>query len=251
MKRKIKWQYPFALGLLILSTLLYGIHYLIFRDSQNIFFYLLHNIAFIPIQAILVGLVLDKILEKKEKEKVMNKLNMIIGVFFSEVGIKFVKKVSEYDLSLEKYKDDFIIKGNYTEKDLKVVHNCLSNYKGNLIMSGEAILSVGTALKSKRDFLIKLIENPVLLEHDNFTELLMAIFHLVEEMNYRGDLVQLSKEDIEHLTNDIKRAYNIIINEWIEYIIYLKNNYPYLYVSAISINPFLSGFVDENSRKFI
>ena len=54
-----------------------------------------------------------------EKEKVMNKLSMIIGVFFSEVGIEFVKKVSEYDLSLAKYKDDFIIKENYTEDIVK------------------------------------------------------------------------------------------------------------------------------------
>lgn len=251
MKRKIKWQYPFALGLLLLSTLLYGIHYSIFRDSHNIFFYLLHNIAFIPIQAILVGLVLDKILEKKEKEKVMNKLSMIIGVFFSEVGIEFVKKVSEYDLSLAKYKDDFIIKENYTEKDLRGVKTCLLKYKGNLAMDGKSILCVGNALKNKRDFLIKLIENPVLLEHENFTELLMALFHLVEEMNYRSDLELLTQQDIEHLTNDIKRAYNIIINEWIEYLIYLKNNYPYLYVSAVTINPFLSGFTTAGNKRFM
>ena len=38
----------------------------------------------------------------------------------------------------------------------------------------------------------------------------MALFHLVEEMNYRSDLELLTQQDIEHLTNDIKRAYNII-----------------------------------------
>ncbi len=58
-------------------------------------------------------------------------------------------------------------------------------------------------------------------------------------------------EDIEHLTNDIKRAYNIIINEWIEYLIYLKNNYPYLYVSAVTINPFLSGFTTAGNKRFM
>ena len=44
-------------------------------------------------------------------------------------GIEFVKKVSEYDLSLAKYKDDFIIKENYTEKDLRGVKTCLLKYK--------------------------------------------------------------------------------------------------------------------------
>mgnify|MGYP003456228755 FL=1 len=79
----------------------------------------------------------------------------------------------------------------------------------------------------------------------------MALFHLVEEMNYRSDLELLTQQDIEHLTNDIKRAYNIIINEWIEYLIYLKNNYPYLYVSAVTINPFLSGFTTAGNKRFM
>ena len=61
----------------------------------------------------------------------------------------------------------------------------------------------------------------------------------------------LTQQDIEHLTNDIKRAYNIIINEWIEYLIYLKNNYPYLYVSAVTINPFLSGFTTAGNKRFM
>jgi len=35
---------------------------------------------------------------------------------------------------------------------------------------------------SKRDFLLRLIENPNLLEHETFTELLLAYFHLIEEL---------------------------------------------------------------------
>ena len=240
MFKKIKWQYFFALGLLFLSSILFGLHYLIFRDSRNIFFYLLHNIAFIPIQVILVGLVLDKILEKKEKEKIINKLNMIIGLFFSEVGINFVKTVAEYDKSIEKYKNNFLVKENYSVKELLEIKNCLLKYKSSLELNEKAIISIGTELANKRDFLVKLIENPVLLEHETFTELLMAIFHLVEEMNYRTET--LSEDDTRHLTKDVKRAYDIIVLEWIQYLIYLKNDYPYLYSSAVAVNPFLSGF---------
>jgi len=109
-----------------------------------------------------------------------------------------------------------------------------------LELNEKAIISIGTELANKRDFLVKLIENPVLLEHETFTELLMAIFHLVEEMNYRTET--LSEDDIRHLTKDVKRAYDIIVLEWIQYLIYLKNDYPYLYSSAVAVNPFLSGF---------
>mgnify|MGYP000446885037 CR=1 FL=1 len=75
---------------------------------------------------------------------------------------------------------------------------------------------------------------------------LTPIMSVVED-----DLELLTQQDIEHLTNDIKRAYNIIINEWIEYLIYLKNNYPYLYVSAVTINPFLSGFTPAGNKRFM
>jgi hypothetical protein len=40
-------------------------------------------------------------------------------------------------------------------------------------------------LLSKRDFLVALMENPNLLEHESFTDLLWAVFHLVEELAVR------------------------------------------------------------------
>lgn len=87
--------------------------------------------------------------------------------------------------------------------------------------------------------MVKLIENPLLLDHDTFTELLMAIFHISEEFVYRCDIENLSDDDIKHLANDVSRAYNYIVIEWIVYIIYLKKEYPYLYNSAVLTNPFL------------
>ena len=40
-------------------------------------------------------------------------------------------------------------------------------------------------LISKRNFLLMLLENPNLLEHDAFTDLLRAVFHLTEELGFR------------------------------------------------------------------
>lgn len=38
----------------------------------------------------------------------------------------------------------------------------------------------------KRRFLIDLIENPVLIAHERFSEVLLALFHLMDELNSRG-----------------------------------------------------------------
>jgi len=53
-------------------------------------------------------------------------------------------------------------------------------------------------------FMLSLLENPNLLEHDSFTDLLLAIFHLSEELAARDTLVGLPQSDYEHLAGDIK-----------------------------------------------
>ena len=90
----------------------------------------------------------------------------------------------------------------------------------------------------KRDFLLRLLENPNLLEHDSFTDLLWAVFHLTEELSHRVDVKQLPEADYEHLSGDIERAYRLIISEWLDYMKHLKSNYPYLFSLSIRTNPF-------------
>jgi hypothetical protein len=90
----------------------------------------------------------------------------------------------------------------------------------------------------KREFMLALLENPNLLEHESFTELLWAVFHLTEELDNRENVKQLSDADLEHISNDIKRAYIALISEWLKYMKHLKNEYPYLFSLAVRMNPF-------------
>jgi plasmid maintenance system killer protein len=76
------------------------------------------------------------------------------------------------------------------------------------------------------------------LEHETFTELLRAVFHLTEELEKRNDLRQLPRADYEHLELDTERAYRILIYEWLQYMEYLMNEYPYLFSLALRTNPF-------------
>ena len=82
------------------------------------------------------------------------------------------------------------------------------------------------------------MENPNLLEHEGFTALLWAVFHLTEELDYRSDLSSLPDTDYNHISVDMKRAYLLVIIEWLAYIKHLKNNYPYLFSLASRVNPF-------------
>ena len=93
-------------------------------------------------------------------------------------------------------------------------------------------------LIDKRSFLLRLLENPNLLEHENFTELLWAVFHLAEELSHRPTVRGLPDTDYKHLAGDIKRAYGLLVREWLSYMEHLKANYPYLFSLAVRTNPF-------------
>jgi len=77
-----------------------------------------------------------------------------------------------------------------------------------------------------------------LLENESFTELLYAVFHLAEELAYRDDLRKSPVTDKTHLAGDIKRAYVLLVHQWLDYMAHLKTHYPYLFSLAMRTNPF-------------
>jgi hypothetical protein len=85
---------------------------------------------------------------------------------------------------------------------------------------------------------MRLLENPNLLEHDSFSNLLLAVFHLTEELAQRTDLHRLTAADLEHLAGDVQRGYLLLIKEWLAYLAHLQSRYPYLFSLALRTNPF-------------
>lgn len=77
-----------------------------------------------------------------------------------------------------------------------------------------------------------------MLEHRSFTDLLWAVFHLTEELIYRKDLTTLSDTDRQHLADDIKRAYILLIAEWVARMRHLQRDYPYLFPLVVRTNKF-------------
>ncbi len=127
---------------------------------------------------------------------------------------------------------------DWDEKEFKGVSERLKNYDFGVEIQKVSLVDLKGFLVGKRNFLLRLLENPNLLEHETFTELLMAVFHLTEELDSREDFRQLPDSDLEHLEGDIKRAYILLVSEWVDYMRYLKDNYPYLFSLAMRTNPF-------------
>lgn len=237
-----RWQIILGAILLFLSAALYFLHYLIFHDAHHIFIYLLGDIAFVPVEVLLVTLVIHGLLNIREKREKLEKLNMVIETFFSEVGNRLLVVFSDIDPNLSVIKKKLIIKTDWNEKDFINIHKWMKQYNYRIKIDELELNDLKEFLLEKRQFLLRLLENPVLLEHQPFTDLLMATFHLTEELANRTNYQNLTNQDTDHLKIDIERVYSRLVDRWIDYMKYLKNNYPYLFSLAMRTNPF-----DENA----
>lgn len=242
--KKIGWRMKIAILLILAAAILYTIQYLIFHEPRTELFYIGIDIAFLPIEVLLVVIVIESAISQREKGILLEKLNMVIGAFFSEVGTVLLDEISKFDKKSYAINKMLIINANWGDNDFINAKKTLKSMRYHLEISGddpdslEFLISTNNLLKSNRKFLLALLENPNLLEHETFTELLRAVFHLTEELEKRSNLTNLPKADYEHLNTDTERVYNLLIYEWLEYMEHLMNNYPYLFSLAIRTNPF-------------
>jgi len=237
MKKK-RWMLILAILLLTLSALMYFSHYLVFRDAHHIFIYLIGDIAFVPVEVLLVTLILHKLLEVREKKAMLEKLNMVIGLFFSEVGVRLLTFYPDFDKEAEKLCESFTVKAHWNEKSIKKAKKSIKRFSFHVNSKKGPLRELKSFLITKRNFLMSILENPNILEHEGFTDLLWAVFHLCEELSYRKDISNLKQKDLEHVSGDIKRVYKYLFLEWLDYMMHLKKNYPYLFSLALRTNPF-------------
>ncbi len=235
--KKNSWQIVLGIILIFISATAYYIHFLIFRDLHHILIYLVGDIAFVFLEVLLVTLVLHNLLEIRECRTRLEKLNMVIGAFFSEVGTRLIILFQELDQP-NGLKTELNFNDQWNRLDFNRVRNRIVSYQISPDTRKGDLEGLRSFLIQKREFLLRLLENPNLLEHELFTDLLWAVFHLTEELESRTHLDHLSREDHEHLANDIKRAYGHLLREWINYIEHLKNNYPFLFSLSSRTNPF-------------
>jgi len=227
-----------GLLLVLLSVFCYSLHYVVFRDSHHIFIYLLGDIAFVFIEVLLVTLIIHHMLSEREKRAMLKKLNMVIGAFFSEVGTDLLKFFAVFDKNAEKIAKHLIVDNEWSTEHFIQMQAVLQKHKYKMDSRTGDLQGMQSFIVGKRAFLLRLLENPNLLEHEEFTELLWAVFHLSEELSHRATVKGLPEADYDHLSGDIKRAHRLLVREWLSHMEHLKVDYPYLFSLAVRTNPF-------------
>ncbi len=236
--RKHNWQIILGFSLVALSAVLYLTHYMIFHDPHHIFLYMVGDIAFVPVEVLLVTLIIHRLLSSREKRSIMNKLNMVIGAFFSEVGTDLLEILFRLDGDTDSLRKHLVVGNDWTAKRFSGVRKRFRRIECNIALTTDDLVALKEYLVGKRNFMLRLIENQSLLEHESFTDLLWATFHLTEELERRRGFDDLPDADMRHLETDVKRVYRVIIIQWLLYLGHLKKNYPYLFSLSLRTNPF-------------
>jgi len=230
-------EFRTAIIFVTVAALIYLLRYVIFGHPDEMLRYLMDDIAFVLIQALIIWLVLDRVIRRMEREALQQKLNMVIGAFYSEVGTTLMGSIAVCDADFDRIRPSVIVKYGWTPADFAAAKASLQSHDYRIDVRPEDLPALKALLGSERSFLLGLLENQNLLEHQAFTELLWAVFHLAEELAVRPDLSHLPRADLLHIASDMKRAYGLLISQWLDYMAHLQAQYPYLFSLAVRTNP--------------
>lgn len=228
------------------SFLLYLINFAIFKDFHHIAVFMTEDLAFIPIEVLVTVVIIERLLERRDKKKKKQKINILIEVFFEEVGNELLCKLASKDKNCCEIGCLISEIGKSFENDLNKLRKAIENHKDAIELEPDDINSIYELLQDHKDIFIKFLENPHLAEHDTFTDLLQSVSHLYHEIKFRKNNKNYSEADILHLREDAQRVYKYLSEEWLVYMDYIQKEYPFAFNLAIQNVPFTD--IKEESK---
>jgi hypothetical protein len=180
----------------------------------------------------LLATVIETLVSGEEKAKRAENLHMTVGVFFSEIGNGLLESIKCKNAGMVKERLSAI--KEWDRKGFEAAKKEIESMTLEISLDQAGMKKVGAFLSAKRDLLLRFLENPNLLEHETFADLLQAVFHVLEELETRKGII--AKEE-RHVEEDLRLVYHLMIREWIEYVRYLKFNYPHFFTFMADNSP--------------
>ena len=177
--------------LVVVAAVLYAGNILYFRLADDTFYYFWIDLAFIPLEVLIVAVIVERVISRREKGAIAQKLNMVIGAFFSELGTPLLAKLLPTMLEAGEIREHMHLKASWKKDDFSGASQYARGLKSEIDLSQVDLYELRTYLLEKRDFILRLLENPNLIEHDRFTDLLWAVMHVVDELEARPVLTGL------------------------------------------------------------
>ena len=181
---------------------------------------------------------LEVLLSRREKEEQKRKVAMLLGVFFSESGNTLLRILRDASHETSTLFEGLFVNADWTAKEYVSARKTAAAASWQVVIGDVDLPALRDLLGTRRSFLVQLLQHPALFEHEEFTELLTAVFHLLEELEARDDFSSLPLADLAHLATDTSRVYGRLVLRWLDHMEHLQKHYPYLFSLAVRTNPF-------------
>lgn len=226
-----------ALGLLATSAGLYWLQWELFQDVRDMMFYLLQDLAFLPVQVLLVAMVVEGVMNQREKNRLLQKMNMVIGTFFSELGTKLLGELGRCVENGPATRAFLGVRAEWKPADWRHSLAAAEKFEYDIRVDAARLTAIERVVAENRQFVTLLLANPNLMEHERFTDLLWAVVHLMEELAARPGFENLPPNDLAHLARDVKRVYSQLTSQWLLYCRHLQGVYPYVFSIIVRTHP--------------
>ena len=186
--------------------------------------------AFIPISIAITTVVVGELLDINNKRDSRQKTRMLTSTFFSDIGFELMSM-----LALVSNIDEELLH-TINDTELSELDKITAIKNSGLTVNADigiyTIIS-DVIIASKTDILI-LSSNPMLYDHEYFSDLLWELLHLMDEFRLRGDYVKLTPNDLTELNSDFAQVLELLLINWVVNAKYLKETYPNFYRTITS-----------------
>jgi len=189
----------------------------------------------------LVANLTEVFIKRREQEFRLHKLQMLVGLYYSECGTALLRLGVAAESEAPNLATLLAVHADWKNSDYERARAALAHHAHTIDPQRMDLVALQSLLEECRDLLPRLLESPYVLEHEMFTDLLIAVLHLREELQHRESLAGLPASDLKHIAGDLQRIQKLQGRQWLAYLEHLQREYPFLFSLAVRTNPFTPG----------
>ena len=219
--------------LIAVSAAIYLLQIAIFHEERTTAFYILQDLAFMPVTIAIATLAVGEIINDREKKDRLEKTRMLTSSFFTGMGAYLMHEILGMT-NADAFIHEVVRSGADLPGTEEETRKRIQEAKLAVHIDVAGYTKARQIITANQTNILVIASNPLIIEHECFTEMLWGVFHLMDEFRLRGTWDDLSKEDIYHFNQDFVEVLRLMLMNWVGNARYLKETYPAFYAAASS-----------------
>ena len=164
----------------VLALIVLSAQVLIFHDERTTAFYLLQDLAFMPVTIAIATLVVGELVDEREKKERLEKTKMLTSSFFTGIGAFLIREILRMT-DADGFVHEVVKNGAEQSGTVGEIQRQLENEKLNVHIDAAGYTKIQQIIRSNQTNILVIASNPLIIEHECFSEMLWGVFHLMDE----------------------------------------------------------------------